>query len=83
MNARLSGKVIFHQVVQGCVSWTGKEAGTAILEAKLQMKNAMRTINHGVLRLRKAYDTLERVKTIALLKGYGVRNNILNCRETF
>jgi Reverse transcriptase (RNA-dependent DNA polymerase) len=53
---------------------------TAIKEAKLQMQLAQRTTNPPFfvfLYLKKAYDTLDRNRTAKILRGYGVRENIL------
>ena len=82
INRRLADKIVFHQAVHGFCRSRG--TGTAIIEAKLRMQLAQRTTKPlylVFLDLRKAYDTLDRRRTLDILKGYGVGANILSIVE--
>lgn len=79
INRRLAEKIVFHDAVHGFRR--GRGTGTAIIEAKLRMQLAQRQTNPHYfvfLDLKKAYDTLDRGRTLEILKGYGVGENIRN-----
>jgi hypothetical protein len=66
----------YHQAVHGLRQGYG--TGTAVVEAKLRMQAAKRTINplyFVFLDLRKAYDMLDIDRSIQILRGYGVGPN--------
>ena len=76
---RLTEAIEFHDALHGFRG--GRGTGTAIIELKLLMQH---TRNCGVenlyvifLYLTKAYYSLDRDRTMAILKGYGVGNNLL------
>jgi hypothetical protein len=80
---RLSSKIKFHDAVHGYRP--GRGTGTAIIETKLLMQLAQRTTKPRYfvfIDLKKAYDTLDRGRTIAILKGYGVGDNLLHIIQT-
>ena len=57
----------------------GRGTGTAIIETKLLMQLAQRTnkpLHMIFLDLKKAYDTLDRDRTMKILEGYGIRENV-------
>jgi hypothetical protein len=57
----------------------GRGTGTAIIETKLLMQLAQRTnkpLHMIFLDLKKAYDTLDRSRTMKILEGYGVGENV-------
>ncbi len=77
--SRLSNAVKFHDALHGFLS--GRRTGTVITQVKLRMQH---TRNCGVgnlymifLDLKKAYYSLDRDRTLSILKGYGVGDNIL------
>ena len=75
--ARLTDEIKFHDAVHGFCR--GRGTGTAIIEAKLRMQLAQRTTKPRYfvfLDLKKAYDTLDRRRTLEILQGYGVGENI-------
>ena len=73
MDARFKEKIDFHDALHGFRA--GRGTGTAIIEAKLLQQLAA---IHQVLLfeifldLRKAYDTLDRDRTLQILEAYGV-----------
>lgn len=76
---RVQGSITFHSGIHGFR--IGRGTITAILEAKLQMQHASRSglpYYQVFLDLRKAYDTLDRDRTMAILEAYGVGPNIRN-----
>ena len=76
---RVQESIEFHPGIHGFR--TGRGTITAILEAKLQMQHASRSglpYFQVFLDLRKAYDTLDRDRTMAILEAYGVGPNIRN-----
>jgi Reverse transcriptase (RNA-dependent DNA polymerase) len=71
INKRMTDAIEFHQDVHGFRRHRG--TATAIMEAKLRMQLAQRTKKNlffGFLDLKKAYDTLDRGRTIKVLRGY-------------
>jgi Reverse transcriptase (RNA-dependent DNA polymerase) len=83
INNRLKEKIQFHDAVHGFRQARG--TGTAIIRAKLHMQFAQRTtapLYLCFMDLRKAYDTLNRQRTLEILKGYGVGKNVLKFIET-
>ena len=67
----------FHNAIHGFRS--GRGTGTATIEAKLLMQLAQRAnkpLYMIFMDLKKAYDTLDRNRTMKILKGYGVGENI-------
>jgi Reverse transcriptase (RNA-dependent DNA polymerase) len=60
--------------------------GTAILEAKLVQElacNDQEPLFYIFLDLRKAYDTIDRTRALAILEGYGVGPNTLRLFKKF
>jgi exonuclease III len=77
INTRLTEEIKFHDAVHGFCR--GRGTNTAIIEAKLRMQLAQRTTKPRYfvfLDLKKAYDTLDRRRTLEILKGYGVGDNV-------
>ena len=67
-------KFTYHDALHGF--WAGRGTGTATLEAKLlQQLAAMReeVLYMIFLDLTKAYDALDRSRSLEILEGYGVR----------
>jgi exonuclease III len=79
INARLGDAIKFHKAVHGFRR--GRGTTTAIAELKLVMR-ANRQSNKPLfmifLDLKKAYDTLDRDRTLQIMRGYGVGPNICN-----
>jgi hypothetical protein len=66
-----------HDAIHGFRS--GRGTGTATIEAKLLMQLAQRAnkpLHMIFMDLKKAYDTLDRDRTMKILQGYGVGENI-------
>jgi hypothetical protein len=66
----------FHDAIHGFRE--GRGTGTATIEAKLLMQLAARSnkpLHMVFMDLKKAYDTLDRDRTMKILKGYGVGEN--------
>ena len=79
INRRLTSRIAFHDAVHGFR--VGRGTNTAIIELKLRMQLAQRTtkpLYFVFLDLKKAYDTLDRGRTLGILKGYGLGKNL--CR---
>jgi hypothetical protein len=77
INRRLTNTVKFHDAVHGFR--VGRGTGTAIIEAKLRMQLAQRSTKPYYmvfLDLKKAYDTLDRNRTLQILEGYGLGANL-------
>ena len=77
INARLSEAVQLDDALHGFRAKRG--TGTAIMEAKLLAQLSCREdqpLYMIFLDLKKAYDTLDRVQAMRILKGYGVGDNI-------
>ena len=79
INQRLIRGIQWHDSVHGFRK--GRGTTTAIIEAKLQMELAQRShtpLYMIFLDLKKAYDTLNRNRTMIILEKYGVGKNIAN-----
>ena len=77
INRRLVSGIQWHDAIHGFR--TGRGTGTAIIEAKLRMQLAQRShkpLYMIFLDLKKAYDTLDRDRTMIILEQYGVGKNI-------
>jgi hypothetical protein len=73
IHLRLQDAIEFHPALHGFLQ--GRGTGTCILEAKLQMQLAFYTcqpLYQIFIDLSKAYDTLDHVRTMSILKAYGV-----------
>jgi hypothetical protein len=73
INRRIANKIQFHESVHGFCCHQG--TNTAILEAKLRVQLAKRTtcpLFFVFLDLKKAYDTLDRNRTMKILQGSGI-----------
>jgi Reverse transcriptase (RNA-dependent DNA polymerase) len=73
IHLRMSSSIEFHSWIHGFRRHRG--TGTAILEAKLEMQlanNSYRPLFQIYLDLKKAYDSLDRERTLLILAGYGV-----------
>jgi Reverse transcriptase (RNA-dependent DNA polymerase) len=82
INLRISQKIHYHDAIHGFRK--GHGTSTAIIEAKLRMQLAKRTTNplyFEFMDLKKSCDTLDRGRTIEMLKGYGVGPNIIHFIE--
>ena len=83
IHLRLRDGIEFHPGIHGFRS--GRGTGTAILEAKLLMQLTLwdcKPLFQVFIDLRKAYDTLDRVRTMAILVGYGVGPNLCQFIQT-
>ena len=77
VTARLMAGIEFDDTVHGFRA--GRGTGTAGMEFKLNMQLAQRTkkpLFIVFLDLKKAYDTLDRERTIEILRKYGVGENV-------
>lgn len=77
INARLAKAIVFHDAVHGFRARRG--TGTATIEVKLRMQLAKRKLEPWYaifLDMKKAYDTVDRDRTLLILEGYGVGENI-------
>ncbi len=84
IHKRIVGNVIFHDGIHGFRS--GRGTGTAILETKLLMQEAActdRKLYQIFLDLTKAYDTLDRERTLEILEQYGVGPCIIRLLRKF
>ena len=84
MNRRFSDQIIFHDALHGFRASRG--TGTATIEAKLLQQWAKLTqipLYEIFLDLRKAYDTLDRDRTLVILEGYGVGPRSLKLLRQF
>jgi Reverse transcriptase (RNA-dependent DNA polymerase) len=83
INARLSS-IRLHDSLHGFRA--GRGTGTAIIEAKLfqQLAQIAQVPCFEIfLDLKKAYDTVNRERTLEILEGYGVGERTLNLLRTF
>jgi len=84
VNIRLMANIEFHDDLHGFLPERG--TGTACLEAKLAAQLAYRTgqpLHHVYIDFAKAYDSLDRGRTLLLLADYGVGPNTLRLVENF
>ena len=84
INARLMTHIRFHDDLHGFLP--GRGTGTAGLEAKLEAQLAYRTghpLYHVFLDFTKAYDSLDRARTLTILTDYGVGPNIIRLLSNF
>jgi Reverse transcriptase (RNA-dependent DNA polymerase) len=80
---RINSNIHFHEAIHGFRKFRG--TGTAIIEMKLRMQLAQRKTEPLFmifLDLKKAYDTLDRGRTINILLGYGVGTMTCNLIKT-
>jgi len=78
INRRLMDNITFHDDLHGFLPDRG--TGTACLEAKLEAQLAIitgRPLHHIYLDFTKAYDSLDRERTLTLLRDYGVGPRML------
>ena len=84
INRQILSSIQFHDALYGFC--TGRETGTATLEAKLiQQLIAMReTVLHYILLdLRNTYDALDRYRCIDIMAGYRVVPSMLRILRTY
>ena len=84
MNGRIMAEVKFHDALHGFLPERG--TGTATIEAKLLQQLAgiaQVPLFEVFLDLKKAYDTLDRDRTLAILEAYGVGPRILALLKAF
>ena len=84
INRRLMDHVKFHDDLHGFLPNRG--TSTACLEAKLEAQLAIITgqpLHHIYLDFAKAYDSLDRERTLILLRDYGVGPNMLRILSHF
>ena len=77
LHRQLTAEITFHDALHGFQE--GRGTGTATLEAKLlQQLAAMReeVLYVIFLELTKAYDALDRSRSLEILKGYGVGERV-------
>jgi Reverse transcriptase (RNA-dependent DNA polymerase) len=83
IHRRLSSSIQLHDAVHGFRKQRG--TGTAIMNVKLLLQKTQRKsepLYMLFLDIKKAYDTLDRDRTISLLRQYGVGDNICNIIQT-
>jgi len=84
INRRLMDNIRFHDDLHGFLPDRG--TGTACLEAKLEAQLAIitgRPLHHIYLDFTKAYDSLDRERTLTLLQDYGVGPQMLRIISHF
>jgi len=84
INQRMMHSIKFHDDLHGFLP--GRGTGTACLEAKLAAQLAYRTghpLYHVYLDFSKAYDSLDRGRTMRLLQDYGVGPNMMRLIASF
>jgi Reverse transcriptase (RNA-dependent DNA polymerase) len=83
IHLRLQDGIEFHPGIHGFRSGCG--TGTAILEAKLHMQLTLwdcKPLFQVFIDLTKAYDTLDRIRTMQILAGYGMGPNLRQFIQT-
>ena len=81
---RLAAGIQFHDALHGFRK--GRGCGTAILECRLEQECSLyngETLFQVFLDLTKAYDTLDRERTLTILSTYGVGPNTIRLMEAF
>jgi hypothetical protein len=84
IDARRKANIQFHDSFHGIRAERGM--ATATIEVKLLMQNicAQRKVLYQIfIDLAKAYDTLDRGRTLEVLKGYGTGPRVLRLLENF
>jgi len=84
INQRLMRHITFHDDLHGFLP--GRGTGTACLEAKLEAQWAFRSghpLYHIFIDFTKAYDSLDRSRTLLLLADYGVGPNTIQLLAMF
>ena len=84
IDVRLTSAITFHPGLHGFRKKRG--CGTAILECKLEQEKAIfqgHTLFQAFVDLTKAYDTLDRDRTLEILTGYGVGSNVTRILRRF
>ena len=84
IDSRLKATITLHDAIHGFTAKRG--TGTATTEVKLQMELAQirqEPLFQVFLDLRKAYDTADRPRMLAILRGYGVGPHTLRLLENF
>jgi hypothetical protein len=82
INNRMADAIVFHKAIHGFR--IGRSTMTATMILKLLMQHAQRTTKptyYVFLDLKKAYDTMDRKRTLEILKAYGVGPIILGIIE--
>ena len=77
LHRRLTARIKFYDALHGF--WEGRGTGTATLEAKLlkQLAAMREEVLYVIfLDLTKAYDALDRSRSLEILKGYGVGDRV-------
>jgi exonuclease III len=81
---RISRSIQFDDMLHGFRP--GRGTGTAILEARLHLDRSIqqgKTLSQIFLDLSKAYDTLDRDRTVQLLQAYGIGPRLMRLLQTF
>lgn len=84
IDRRLKAKIQFHDALHGFRAKRG--TGTACLEAKMRMQLSAfqgTPLFQIFIDLRKAYDTLDRTRTMEILKGYGVGDRLVQLLDNY
>ena len=84
IDLRMKEAVEFDDSIHGFRQQRG--TGTAVLRNKLRMQTAFAkhvTLKQLYLDMKKAYDTLDRSRTLLILEAYGIGPNILRIIRTF
>ena len=84
IDTRVRQVILFHDILHGFISRRG--TGTAILEAKLAQELASvdnEPLFVVFLDLKKAYDTIDRPRSLEIFRQYGMGNNMLRLLQSF